>query len=496
MKKSVIALIVLIIVVGTGFAGCYWLFLQGDSNGTEQDPGPGSSYIPAPEPDGNNEADRMEQERQEQEQREAERLEQERLEQEQREAEERKAEIALRRANVLEESNLLFRGYFYEEAIALLNEDPELMNDEMQALEAEIVYEMDNLVRFEGDIKHIFFHSLILHPEFLFPDLNTPTGGYNSGFAYQSELFRLLPQLLERGYVLYNINEVFSKDENGIMRQNNIYLPSGKRPLILSFDDPTYHYGWGWRGGGPNNTGSFNRQARFRPGFAKRIVFDEYGELATEVVHPLPGENVNSFNRNIEGNEPVLTYDGDVYLVIDAFVREHPEFSFRGHKGVIAATGYMGIFGYDLPDLWDEETRQTVMDICNKFKENGWLFASHSYSHNRSGFWGPETRVRSIMWDIRRWREEIEPIVGETNLFIAPFGFLLRGEAMQVILDNGFDIYCTVDFAQTITVNNNHAVMGRIEIGGYTMAHRADILNRDFFDVSYVKDPHRPPVLP
>jgi hypothetical protein len=100
------------------------------------------------------------------------------------------------------------------------------------------------------------------------------------------------------------------------------------------------------------------------------------------------------------------------------------------------------------------------------------------------------------MWDIRRWREEIEPIVGETNLFIAPFGFLLRGDAMQVILDNGFDIYCTVDSAQTITVHNTHAVMGRIEIGGYTMAHQANILNRDFFDVSYVKDTHRPPVLP
>jgi len=155
----------------------------------------------------------------------------------------------------------------------------------------------------------------------------------------------------------------------------------------------------------------------------------------------------------------------------------------------------MGIFGYDLPDLNTDEIRQEVIDICNKFKENGWLFASHSYSHNRTGFWGPESNPDNIRWDTRRWREEIEPIVGPTNIFIAPYGFLLRGDAMQVIIDNGFDIYCIVDFNQPISVYPTHAVMGRIEIGGFSLARHADTLNRDFFDVDSVKDRHRPPIL-
>ena len=96
---------------------------------------------------------------------------------------------------------------------------------------------------------------------------------------------------------------------------------------------------------------------------------------------------------------------------------------------------------------------------------------------------------------MRRWRETIEPLVGQTNIFIAPFGYLLRGEGMQVILDNEYDIYCTVDFNQPITVYDTHVVMGRIEIGGYSLVNFAGTLDRDFFDVASVKDPHRLPVL-
>jgi hypothetical protein len=407
---------------------------------------------------------------------EAERLEAERLAEEQRIAEEiAEAERTVKRDAVLEESKLLFRGYFYDEAIALLNEDEELISHETESLEAEIREVQDGLVRFDGDIKHIFFHSLILYPEHLFPNLSVPTGGYNEGFAFQSELFAILPQLLERGYVLYDINAIFSKDADGIMRQNDIYLPHGKRPLVLSIDDPSYHYGQRYVSGG------FDRGRTPGAGFANRIILDENGELATEVITP-------------EG-ETIITYDGDVHIVIDAFVKEHPEFSFRGNKGIIATTGYMGIFGYDLRDLQNEDIRSDVIAICDKFKENGWLFANHSYTHNRVGFWGPESQARNIRYDVGRWHDLIEPVVGSTNIFIAPFGFLLRGEAMQVILDNGYDIYCTVDFSQSIFVYDTHAVMGRIEIGGYTLVRQVSLLERDFFDVASVIDPHRPPII-
>jgi peptidoglycan/xylan/chitin deacetylase (PgdA/CDA1 family) len=367
------------------------------------------------------------------------------------------AELAEKRGLILDEAGLLFRGYFYEEALALLGEDESLINDETIALEMLISKEKDDLVLFEGDFKHIFFHSLILYPEHLFPNVNTPTGGYNEGFSYQRELERMLPQLLDRGYVLYDINMIFSKDENGEMQQRDVYLPPGKRPLVLSIDDPSYHYG---------------------VGFAHRVILDENGDIATEVITP--------------SGETIITYDGDVELMVDSFVREHPEFSFRGAKGIIASTGYMGIFGYDLKT---EESRQAAIAVSEKMKSNGWLFASHSYTHNRTNYWGPGSNADSIRYDTRRWREEIEPIIGRTNIFIAPFGYTLRGEAMQVIIDNGYDIYCNVDLAQRVSVYPDYALMGRVEIGGYALSRWGDTLTRDFFDVATVKDAYRPPVI-
>jgi len=358
------------------------------------------------------------------------------------------------RQEMMAEVTHLFRGFFYEEALALLNEDPNLASDETRALEAEIYEEIDNLVLFEGPIRHIFLHSLILYPEYLFPGESPAPTGYSDYFAFQSEFKLILPQLLERGYVLFSIHDIVGRNEDGVMVRKDIYLPPGRMPLVLSIDDPTLHYG---------------------VGFANRFIIDENGELATEVITP-------------EG-EIIITHDGDVQLVVDQFVRENPEFSYRGNKGIIAATGFMGIFGYDLQT---EESRQDAIAIVERMRENGWLFASHSYTHNSDRFWGPNTQVANIERDTNLWRERMRPIVGETNIFIAPHGFLLQGEALDVILNDGFDIYMTVDFNQPLFVFDSHIVMGRIEIGGNSMIRFPHLLNAYFFDVESVIHPQRP----
>ena len=446
MKKAVYVLIVLIIIFGGWLVSRIWVFEHNDENGdlVVQEPVDVPEATPEPEPEPEpctEEEDRLREE-------------------------ELQAELAAKRELVIEESRSLFVRYFYEEAIALLNEDESLINNETQELEAEILAAMNSLVLFEGDIKHIFFRSLVINPEHIFSDPTVPARDFNEGYIFQSELLKILSQLLERGYVLYPVNSVFNRDDNGSIRRNDIYLPPGKIPLLLSLDDPSYR----------QNIATPNRI-----GFASRVVMDEYGELATEV--PLPDGDV------------LVTYDGDVHLIVDAFVRNYPEFSYRGAKGIIGATGFMGIFGYDLDELIDEEIRQEVIAICEKFKENGWVFANHSYSHNRIGFWGPESNHNNIIWDMRMWRDIIEPITGPTNIFIAPFGFLLRGQGLQAILDNDYFIYCTIDNRQSIIMEDNHVVMGRIEIGGYNMARHATVLNENFFDVESVIDPNRPPVV-
>ena len=369
----------------------------------------------------------------------------------------RQEELNARREEAIARAEELRQQYFYDEAIAALS-DEEIVNEQVEAELAAIRAEKDSLVDYTGDVPHIFFHSLIVYPELVFTDKVTPMGGYNSGFSEKAELEKILPQLYERGYVLYDLDALWEMTDSGMQRKP-ILLPPGKTPLILSVDDVAYAYG---------------------NGFAQQLFVDENGELMYRVNNPQGGVDI--------------VPDGDVMGVVDAFVEQHPDFSYRGHKGTIALTGFQGAFGYD----YDEpEQAEQIRTVAAALKADGWNFASHSYTHNRvNNFYGPGCSVEKISYDINKWVDHVVPCIGETRLFIAPFGYRVQQPALQCILDAGFQIYCTVDSKVYNELNPDYALMSRIEIGGYSMTYYRDILNQLFFDVDQVFDAAgRPPVV-
>ena len=369
----------------------------------------------------------------------------------------RQEELNARRAEALAEAERLRSQYFYDEAIAALS-DEEICDESVEAALSAIRAEKDSLVDYTGDVPHIFFHSLIVYPELVFTDTVTPMGGYNSGFSEKAELEKILPQLYERGYVLYDLDALWEMTDSGMQRKP-ILLPPGKTPLILSVDDVAYAYG---------------------DGFAQQLFVDENGELMYRVNNPQGGVDIMP--------------DGDVMGVVDAFVEQHPDFSYRGHKGTIALTGFQGAFGYDydIPEQADQ-----IRTVSSALKEDGWNFASHSYTHNRvNNYYGPGCAVEKISYDINKWVDHVVPCIGETRLFIAPFGYRVQQPALQCILDAGFEIYCTVDSRVYNELNPDYALMSRIEIGGYSMTYYRDILNELFFNVDSVFDAAgRPPVV-
>ena len=369
----------------------------------------------------------------------------------------RQEELNARRAEALAEAERLRSQYFYDEAIAALS-DEEICDESVEAALSAIRAEKDSLVDYTGDVPHIFFHSLIVYPELVFTDTVTPMGGYKSGFSEKAELEKILPQLYERGYVLYDLDALWEMTDSGMQRKP-ILLPPGKTPLILSVDDVAYAYG---------------------DGFAQQLFVDENGELMYRVINPQGGVDIMP--------------DGVVMGVVDAIVEQHPDFSYRGHKGTIALTGFQGAFGYDydIPEQADQ-----IRTVSAALKEDGWNFASHSYTHNRvNNYYGPGCAVEKISYDINKWVDHVVPCIGETRLFIAPFGYRVQQPALQCILDAGFEIYCTVDSRVYNELNPDYALMSRIEIGGYSMTYYRDILNELFFNVDSVFDAAgRPPVV-
>ena len=365
-------------------------------------------------------------------------------------------ELEEKQKQAIREAEVLRAQYDYEAALAKLSA-PALAGGMIDEEIASIHAEMDTLVNYEDDIPHIFFHSLIVYPELIFKDKVTPMGGYNAGFAEKAELEKILPQLYERGYVLYDLNECWEMVD-GKMTRKEILLPPGKTPLILSVDDVAYSYG---------------------KGYAQALTVNEAGSLIYLIKNP--------------DGELIEMPDGDVMGVVDLFVAEHPDFAYQGHKGTIALTGYQGAFGYSYET---EEGVAEIQKVAEALKADGWNFASHSYTHNSSNYYGPGCSAAKIEYDINKWVDVVTPCLGETRLFIAPFGYRVKQPALQYILDAGFNIYCTVKSSIENELYDDYALMTRIEISGYSMTYYKQLLNDKFFNVDEVFDAEgRPPVI-
>lgn len=386
-------------------------------------------------------------------------------------AEAEKMELELKIQNKISEAEKLYQGYYYDEAIELLKSDPSIItettDDAITLKIEEIEQAKASLVKYEGPIHHVFFHSLIIYPNLAFDNKGHPAQGYNMWMTTVSEFKKMLPNLQKRGYVLYSLEDYIEPDpetpEN--IKLKDIYLPPGKIPLVISIDDVNYY-------------------DYMKPdGFANRLVLGDDGRVWTEVITP-QGEVKN-------------TRDGDVMPILDDYVAEHPEFSYRGAKGTIALTGYQGALGYRITDGLPEEEKwqQEVKKIAETLKADGWSFACHSYTHN--GYFRDGTiTLAQMKYDTDRWIQKIAPYVGKTNIYISPFGAKFKKDdpRYRYLIDQGYQIYCPVGNDKRIIFNSDNIVMPRVNLDGYTMYKRPDEMSQYYFEVPEVIDESRPPL--
>jgi len=385
----------------------------------------------------------------------------------------RQAALEQQRQELVSEADKMAVGYFYDEALALLNgvEVQELKNEAYLAKIAEIEELKNSMTLYTGRTYHVFFHSLIIDTELAFDDYGHPANGYNMWMTTATEFKRMLPLLLENDFVLYDITKFITVNADGTVAKRDIYLPPGKKPLVISIDDVNYYN-------------------YMKPdGFADRLTLDENGKVATVV-------------KDREGNESI-TYDGDVMPILDAFVAEHPEFSYRGAKGVVAVTGYAGAFGYRIsdPEFYSAEQfaqmQQQVQKIAVALHNTGWQIACHSYTHNQRWRNGKMT-MDDLKSDLSRFDKYIRPYVGDISVFISPFGvhFNTTDPLYQYIITQGkYNIYCPVGASMSTGYYSNSMIQNRLNLDGYTMISAPSrILDAGLFDPALVLDENRPPL--
>ena len=120
--------------------------------------------------------------------------------------------------------------------------------------------------------------------------------------------------MYERGFVLVRLHdvayEVTAEDGSKHFQEGDIMLPEGKKPFVMSQDDVCYY------------------EYMDGDGFASRMIIGEDGKPTNEM-------------KMDDGSVSVGSYD--LVPLLDDFIKEHPDFSYRGAKACIAFTGYNGI---------------------------------------------------------------------------------------------------------------------------------------------------------
>ena len=208
---------------------------------------------------------------------------------------------------------------------------------------------------------------------------------YTSRYITTDEFSRILNQLYENGFVLVSLYDfavpVTDQDGSVGVNRTSIRLPEGKKPIILTQEGVNYY--------------SHTEKCG---GFADRLVVNASGELTCVL-----GDTEGAF---------------DLVPVLNAFLAEHPDFSYEGARATIAVCGYEGLFGMTL-----DHTNE-IRAVADTLRSQGYDIACYTYADMEYADYG----VAGLEEDMGKWFEQIAPILGETDILVYPTGGDIKGQ--------------------------------------------------------------------
>lgn len=378
---------------------------------------------------------------------------------------------------ILSEAALLAAGYNYQEAIDLLDSFPNLSDyQDMQTKRAEYATIQDNLVTHNDPnaIKNLSFHVLLEDPARAYAD--TGEGGlaasYNKNFVSTSEFKKILNDLYSNGYVLVDFDSFAVLNSDQILPEP-VYLPEGKKPFMLTETLVNYlnYMVDGNKDGVPDAGGK---------GFANKLVLDGNGDIKAEYV-------------DASGN--TLVGDYDLVPILESFIKEHPDFSYRGARATLAVTGSEGIFGYRINTSNISSKGQTYYDeqvagakqIVQALRDKGYTLACYSFNNEDYS----KINANQILADLQNWASQIAPVIGSVNTFvfaresnITDYG---TGNAFNTMYSAGFRYFVSNGNEAYTEVRSNYVRQNRLMVTGKTMAYNSSWFT-GMFDCAAILD--------
>ena len=365
--------------------------------------------------------------------------------------------------DLLAKAEALAAAYDYDAAIAMLDTFTGDMKDfnALVVTRERYVQIKETMVPWSNpsEIPNLSFHMLVAEPYRTFSD-----PGYGDtwkwNFITTTEFSRILQQLYDNGYVLVDMDDVITATEtaDGISYEvNTLYLPEGKKPIMFTQTQVNY-YTYMVDGDGD---GLADKKGG---GFANKLILDESGKLTNLLVTK-------------EGT--TLRGDYDFVPILESFIEQHPDFSYRGARAVLAVSGYDGLFGYrtdpetakKISQEYYENELATLPAVLEALKEKGYKFGCYTYGNVAYG----DIKADKIREDLEKWKEEVTPLLGEVeylvyakNSDISTGTGLYSGEKYEVLKEAGFHYY--LGFCESnspwFTRTNEYIRQGRIMVTG------------------------------
>lgn len=354
---------------------------------------------------------------------------------------------------LLEQAWLLAAGYDYDAAIDLLTTsefygagEGGTTDPQINSAISEYEHVRETLQPVEiTEITHVFFHSLVMDEAKAF-DGDADESGYNQVMTTKDEFLKILDSMYEKGYVLVRLHDIATM-QDGRMVKGQIMLPPGRKACVMSQDDVCYY------------------EYMEDDGFASRMVIGDDGKPACEMIMD-------------DGTVSVGSYD--MVPLLEDFIEQHPDFSYKGARAVIAFTGYQGILGYRTAESYRETNPNFAADcqaasaVAQCLRDNGWELASHSWGHRDLG----TISYEKFKTDCDKWEREVESLIGPTDIILYPFGadvsdwhaYNHDNQRFMYMKSLGFDYFCNVDSNQYwVQLGNDYLRQGRRNLDGYRM---------------------------
>jgi len=387
---------------------------------------------------------------------------------------------------LLAQAEAMAAGYDYAGAIAVLDSFSGDLSKYTNLNDKILEYEnaQRSMVAWEdpSQIVNLSFQLLVADPARGF-NHETYGNSINRNFITTVEFSKILHQLYSNGYILVDFDDfvdtVIGPDGTISYNAKTLYLPAGKKPVMLTQTNVNYNY---YLIDGDGDKIADGKGA----GIASKLLWDG-----------------NSFTcEMVDANGQTVTGAFDLVPILESFVKEHPDFSYRGAKATLALTGYNGLFGYrthpSAANTFGETAyRQAIQDataVANALRQNGYTLACYTYENIPYG----DRSVTQIKNDLNSWTNEVVPILG--NLDILAYAQLTdistdevySGEKYNTLKDVGFGYYLGFcdDGKPWASITNEYVRQGRILVTGSNMAHHSDWF-APLFDTETVLDTTR-----